>query len=263
MTTIIRFIYFLLLYGVMEIKQALQYSGLAGNEVKVYVALLDLGTALAGEITKKSGVNRTNVYDALDKLIEKGLVSFVIKSNRKYFEATSPDRIIKFLDEKEDELKKKKKMINSIMPEIELKRKLGREPQEATVYKGKKGMKSVAEDILRTKKELLVFGAEGNFMEIFKHYAAKWHKTRKELGIPVKIIYNEKIRKKKLKAKFPILKMKFNATMQETPATTWIYGDKVAIVVWSEQPICTLIRSKDVAKSYKQFFDVLWNSSSF
>ena len=247
----------------MEIKQALEYSGLAGNEAKVYIALLDLGTALAGEITKKSGVNRTNVYDALDKLIEKGLVSFVIKANRKYFEATSPDRIIEFLGEKEDELKNKKKMINSIMPEIELKRKLGREPQEATIYKGKKGMKSVAEDILRTGKELLVFRAEGNFMEKFKHYAIKWHEKRRKLKIPIRIIYNERIRKNKLKIKSPLLKMKFNSTMDETPATTWIYGDKIAIIVWSEQPICTLIRSRDVAKSYKQFFEVLWKSSRF
>ncbi len=247
----------------MDIKQVLEYSGLAGNEAKVYIALLDLGTALAGEITKKSGVNRTNVYDALDKLIEKGLVSYVIKANRKYFEATAPDRIIKFLDEKEEELKKKKKLINSIMPEIELKRKLGREPQEATIYKGRKGLKSVTEDVLKTKKELLVFGAEGKFVELFTHYAAQWHKRRKKLGIPVKMIYNEKLRKKKLNAKFPILKMKFNAMLYETPATTWIYGDKVAVVVWSDQPICTLIRSRDVAKSYKQFFNVLWESSSF
>ncbi len=245
----------------MNEKIALEQAGLSGNEAKIYLSLLELGSAMAGEITKKSGVNRTNVYDALERLIGKGLVSYVIQSNRKYFEATLPDRIIKYLDEKENELKRKKKLIHSILPELELKRKLSKEPQEATIYKGKKGIKSIAEDVLKTKKELLTFGAEGKFVDVFTHYAQQWHIRRKKLNIPVKIIYNERIRHKKSKAKFPILKMRFNAHLYDTPATTWVYGNKVAIVVWSDQPIATLIRSKEVADSYKQFFDILWKDS--
>ena len=246
----------------MEVKVILEDAGLAGNEVKVYLALLELGSALAGEITKKSGVNRTNVYDALDKLIDKGLVSYVIKANRKYFEASNPERIISYLSEKENEFKRKKENINSILPELESKRKLGKDQQEATIYKGKKGLKSIAEDVLKTKKELLAFGAEGRFVELFTHYAEQWHMRRKKLKIPVKIIYSEKVRKIKSKANFPILKMRFNHSIYDTPATTWIYGDKVAIVVWSDQPITTLIRSKELVKTYKQFFKFLWNNSN-
>ena len=55
--------------------------------------------------------------------------------------------------------------------------------------------------------------------------------------------------------------MRFNASLYDTPASTWIYGDKVAIVVWSEPIIATLIRSKEVSKSYKQFFEFLWKNS--
>ncbi len=245
----------------MDVKIALKEAGLSGNEVKVYLALLELGSALAGEITKKSGVNRTNVYDTLDRLIEKGIVSYVIKANRKYFEATSPKRIIKYLDEEWKKTEIKKKIISSFLPELELKRRLSKEPQEATIYKGKKGIKSIAEDVLVQKKELLAFGAEGNFVKIFKHYAAQWHIRRCKLKIPIRIIYNEKIRKEKKSAGFKILKMRFIPEIYESPATTWIYGDKVAIVVWSDQPIGTLIRSKEVAKSYKTFFEILWNNS--
>ncbi len=245
----------------MNIKSILEETGLAGNEIKVYLSLLELGSALAGEITKKSGVNRTNVYDALDRLSEKGLVSYVIKSNRKYFESTEPERIIKYLDEKENNIKRKKRLVNSIIPELEIKRKLSKEPQEATIYQGKEGIKSIAEDVLKTKKDLFAFGAEGKFVEHFTHYADQWHLRRKKLKIPVKIIYNEKVRYIKSKAKFPILKMRFNSNMYDTPATTWIYGYKVAIVVWSTKPIATLIRSKEVANSYKQFFDILWKDS--
>jgi HTH-type transcriptional regulator, sugar sensing transcriptional regulator len=245
----------------MDTISVLEKIGLAGNEVKIYISLLELGSALAGEITKKSGVNRTNVYDALDRLLEKGLVSYVIKNNRKHFEATEPERIIKYLEEKENNIKREKRLVNSIIPELAVKRKFSEEPQDATIFEGKNGIKSIAEDVLRTKEELFAFGAEGRFVEQFTHYAKQWHLRRKLLKIPVKIIYNEKLRNKKAKAKFPILEMKFNSKMHDTPATTWIYGDKVAIVVWSTKPVATLIRSKEVANSYKQFFDILWKTS--
>ncbi|MBI2548317.1 hypothetical protein HYW21_03120 [Candidatus Woesearchaeota archaeon] len=245
----------------MDVKSILEEAGLAGNEAKVYLALLDLGSTLAGDVTKRSGVNRTNVYDALDKLIEKGLVSYVIKANRKYFEAASPTRIIKYLDEREEEIKRKRELVNSVLTDLETRRKLNKEPQEATIYKGKKGLRSIAEDVLKTKKELLVFGAEGRFVDIFQHYAEQWHMKRGLLKIPIKIIYTEKTRKKKATAKFPISQIRFNPHVYDTPATTWIYGDKIAIIVWSDQPIATLVRSKEVTHSYRQFFTVLWNSS--
>jgi len=246
----------------MDVQLALESAGLSGNEIKVYLSLLDLGSALAGEITKKSGVNRTNVYDALDRLTEKGLVSYVIQANRKYFEAAAPHKLVKYLEEKEQEIKKKKELIITILPALEKRRKLSREPQESTIYKGRQGLKSVAEDVLGTKKPIFIFGAEGQFVELFTHYAQSWHARRGKLNIPLRIIFNEKLRSVKLTADFPKTEMRFNSRFYDTPSTTWIYGDKVAIIVWSEQPLVTLIRSKDVALSYKQFFDLMWRNSS-
>ncbi len=245
----------------MDVKPALESAGLSGNEIKVYLALLDVGSALAGEITKKSGVNRTNVYDSLDRLTERGLVSYIIQANRKYFEATKPERLLKYLDEKEQEIKSKKDLIAAALPELEQRRKLSREPQEATIYKGRKGLKSVAEEVLNTKKPMLAFGAEGRFVALFTHYAEQWHMRRGKLNIPLKIIFNERLREIKSNAHFPKSQMRFNAHLYETPATTWIFGDKVAIIVWSEQPLVTLIRSPEVAASYRQFFEIMWKDS--
>lgn len=245
----------------MEIKTVLESIGISGNEIKVYLALLDLGSALAGEITKKSGVNRTNVYDALERLTERGLVSYVVQANRKYFEAAKPDRLIKYLEEKEQDIKNKKGLVAAVLPELEKRRTLSREPQEATIYKGRQGLKAVAEIVLDTKKPMLVFGAEGKFTELFTHYAEQWHQRRGRLKIPLKIIFNERLRDVKSKANFPKAQVRFNAQIHEVPATTWIFGETIAIVVWSEQPLVTLIRSKEVAAAYKQFFMILWKDS--
>lgn len=43
-----------------------------------------------------------------------------------------------------------------------------------------------------------------------------------------------------------------------SPTTTFIYGDKTVIIIWSENPIATMIKSKDVVKSNKNHFELLW-----
>lgn len=37
-----------------------------------------------------------------------------------------------------------------------------------------------------------------------------------------------------------------------------IYGDKVALTVWTERPIAIVIRSNEVSKSFRNYFQLLW-----
>ncbi len=245
----------------MEVEKILREAGLAGNEAKVYLALLDLGSVTAGEIAKTSGVNRTNVYDALRSLAEKGLVSHIKKAERRYFEAASPGKFIHYLEEKEDEVRERRQSLEEIVPELEMKRSLSKEQQEATVYTGRKGLKAVAEDVLRTGTELLVFGAEGRFMEMFRTYSRNWHRRRANARVGMKIIYSDKLREEKSAEALPMAEMRFNQKLYDTPSTTWIYGSKVAVIIWSDHPVATVIRSEKAANSYRQFFRVLWRSS--
>ena len=60
--------------------QNLVNLGLTEGEAKVYTALLGTGSSTVGPIVKASGVASSNIYDILERLIEKGLVSFIIKS---------------------------------------------------------------------------------------------------------------------------------------------------------------------------------------
>ena len=53
----------------------LKEIGLTDTEIKIYLALLSLGATSAGKIVEDTGIYRKNLYDALNKLIEKGLTS--------------------------------------------------------------------------------------------------------------------------------------------------------------------------------------------
>ncbi|MFQ5531484.1 MAG: TrmB family transcriptional regulator [Candidatus Nanoarchaeia archaeon] len=241
----------------METK-LLEELGLTKNEVKVYLALLELGTTSAGPLIKKTEMHRAAVYDLLEFLIDKGLVSFVIKANRKYFEAQDPSRLTEYLNEKKQELMRKEIELKQLIPLLREKRVLSHEEQEGTVFKGKKGLKSVFEDILKEKSSWFVFGATGQFKELFPAYFIHFHKRRSKLNILLKIIFNENIRKTHREKELENYQIKYIPESHITPSTTYVYGDKVAIILWSKEPMAFVMRSKQVAESYKTFFNLLW-----
>jgi len=86
------------------IEQTLKSIGLTGGEIKVYLALLELGTSSVGKIIKRSGISGSKTYEVLDRLSNKGLVNSIIKNNVKYFEPSSPDKILSYLEEKQEDI---------------------------------------------------------------------------------------------------------------------------------------------------------------
>src|SRR3989338_11592767 len=119
----------------------LKQLGLSEGEIKVYFALLELESSTVGKIIEKAGVPDSKIYTIMEKLKEKGLASFVIKNNVKHFQASDPKNILRLLNEKEKAIIAQKKEIEEkILPEIEKKRKLTEDKQEAVVYESMEGL---------------------------------------------------------------------------------------------------------------------------
>ena len=89
----------------------LEYLGLSHNEAITYRALLKIGETKTGEIVKQTNLHRVLIYDALDSLIKKGLASYIIKENIKYFRAADPETLKSFIVERE-------KMADKLIPEL-------------------------------------------------------------------------------------------------------------------------------------------------
>ncbi|MBI5390633.1 hypothetical protein HZB02_04035 [Candidatus Woesearchaeota archaeon] len=240
----------------------LEQIGLTKNETKVYLALLTLGSTSAGPLIKNVGMHRAAVYDVLDLLTDKGLVSYVIKANRKYFEAQDPDRLLEYLATQKQDLLSKEEKLKQFLPELQLKRKLSTEEQEATLYKSKNGLKSLFEDILTEKSPWFVFGATGKFKELFHAYFIHFHNRRAALKIPLRIIFNNGMRGQKREEDLTLCEIKYLQDSYISPSTTFIYGDKVAVINWSSEPVAFVMRSKQVANSYRSFFGILWETAT-
>lgn len=236
-------------------KQILLQLGLTGNEADIYLALLELGPSQVSKIVEKTRINRTNIYDRIERLISKGLVSYVIKNNRKNFYAAKPERIMRYLEEKEDQIQDEKEALRSILPELEQIQPAS-SGETVEVYEGKEGLKTILEDIIRTKQNILTYGSEGNFSQVLRHYFKHYLKRLEKSGIKMKVIFNHDDSKKPFSWGFA--QVRYIQKEFKTPTETTIYGDKVAIFLLREKPKAILITSKAIADSYKTHFNLLW-----
>src|SRR3989344_8253028 len=88
----------------MDAKTALAELGLSDGEIKVYLSLLKLGTVPVSRIKEDTGLHRTTIYDFVEKLLQKGLVSYVVRGNVKVYRAADPGKLKDFLGEKQSAL---------------------------------------------------------------------------------------------------------------------------------------------------------------
>ncbi|MFC1734189.1 TrmB family transcriptional regulator, partial [candidate division KSB1 bacterium] len=189
----------------------------------------------------------TNIYDTLEKLREKGLVAHVIKENRKYFSASDPDKILDYINEREEE-------IRSILPELKSYTTFPRSESIVEVYKGKEGLKTVLKDILKEGKDYVVLEEEGYIQKILPHFYPQFNKKMNKKRIKVKVLTKNV---KKI-AKRSLMHIKSLPEFLSFPSATVVYGNKIAIFVWDEPYHAILIKSKQVANSYNNFFNALW-----
>src|SRR3989338_11613851 len=90
----------------MEVEFILREYGLSHKEINVYLSLLQTGISSVNRISNKSQIQRTTTYDVLKSLKEKGLVSFVTKNKKTFFEAVHPSKLISILREKQNKINK-------------------------------------------------------------------------------------------------------------------------------------------------------------
>lgn len=235
---------------------SLKESGFSPSEIKIYLYLLNNGASYATEISFKTKINRTNVYEALDRLITKGVISFITRNKVKWFEAKPAKSLLTLLKEKEEELKITK---NNLLDDInKLIINPDRKSLEANVFIGKKGIRMLFEEILEKAKPISLIAAQLQFQKLFGPYFELWHKKRIEKKIKQRTIFPEGF-KRKLK-KRALLTYKFVDNKFTNPTTTIIYGDNCLFIQWTKDPIAIKIQNKEIAKSHLNYFNMLWNS---
>ncbi len=236
----------------MNTEIILQDLGLSEGEIKTYLTLLKRGSSTVAKIKEESGLHRTTVYDFLEKLMQKGLVSYVVQGGVNYYNASQPERLKQLLKEKAEKL-------DMIMPDLENLARLPKDEIKVEVYKGKQGFNTVLNKIIATKKDMYGFGFEEEKYEqldpiLMQQYFRKCNENKIKENVFVK-------RNTTFLYKHPHIKYHFLPDDYFNPNPSMTFGNYVAIQVW--EPLTTiLIENKALADAYKKHFNFLKDQSS-
>ncbi|MFC1697599.1 TrmB family transcriptional regulator [Nanoarchaeota archaeon] len=239
--------------------------GLTKGEIKVYLALTRLGESTVGPIVSESKVTKSKIYDILDRLIEKGLVGYIIKSGTKHFTSNDPHMILEYISKKEDELKTTKQEVTEILPQLLFQRGTASQKRVAEIYEGLQGIKAIRNELISTfnsNDTMLVLGAPKIANVKWEGWFLDFHKKRIKNNIQLKIIYNADARKYgEIRTKMKLTQVKYLPNDQVSPNWINIFPEAVLFILILKTPIAFVVRDKDLANSFRSYFKIMWNIS--
>ncbi len=241
-------------------EQLLAEIGLTKGEIKVYLTLLKLGETTTGKIIEEAQISSGKIYEILEKLIRKGLASFIIKEKTKYFSAASPNRILDYLHEKEKIIEEKEQELLKELPLLLSIEKVGKKEYETSLFKGFKGIQTAifeALEDLTEKDDILAMGIISYKKEQYNILWQRWHKERINKKIICKVIFSDKNTDYyKAFKKMKFTEVKFLQGI--TPSAIDIIGKRVLIFTYGEEASCLSIKNPEIAQSFKTFFETMW-----
>lgn len=253
-----------MLLNIMD-SSLLKKAGLTNGESKVYLALLELGTSTTGPIVEKSKVSRSIIYRILEKLMEKGLASQVIKEKTKYFQATQPHKILEYVEEREFDLNKSKEEIKKILPELISKQKASRQ-SEVQLYLGLKGVRTAYEHIyfeLSKGDEFCFLGILPILSEDQEAYWTKDQKRRISTGIKCRLLFNKNTPEWMIKDRnrYKDCDARLMPSSIKTPAMFMTYKNTTLIILQYPNAIAIEIKNQDIKNSFQAYFEEYWKRS--
>ena len=234
----------------------LRKIGISDGEISVYSALLELGLTTINEIHEKTGIERRNIYDILNKLVGRGLVSYIRENKKRYFQIAHPSRIVGYIEEKKHGLEIVKKEIEKELPSIINKFESEKYEINAEIYRGPEGIKTVWEDMLNY--DTIMWIGSGRYVpKKLPHFFASWNKRR--IKRRIKILNLLRYEFKKEITPFKLEHVKFlPKEFSVNPIAIGIYGNKVVNFLLGEMFFAFVIESKELAENYKSYFRYLW-----
>lgn len=242
-----------------EYESYLVNLGLKRNEAKVYLACVHLGPATVSKICAISGLQRTYVYDILEDLNVKGLVSFSKKAHITTFTALSLE---KFKQIQEQKLAR----YSAVLPEMKLFEKVGIQLPKVRYYEGLDGVKSAIMDTLSVGNggEILLYVSGVGLWDKEKSFAQDYINKRVKKNIKIRAIAEDNPETRFWTDKDKeVLRTTRLVPVGLYPFTNEIdiYGDKVLFTSLTDEILAVAVESKSIATMQRAIFELAWRGA--
>ncbi len=230
--------------------ELLKELGLSDAETKIYIALLKKNNSTISEISHRTGLHRTNVYDYSEKLKEKGLVSFHLESNKKILRALDPESLLDYLKEKEYK-------ITQLIPELKSIQNKSNEKVIVEIFKGKQGIKTVIKDILQKKEEVIGNSVAGQLRKYLPEFSEYYFREQQKKKIKHKFIFTTGTDNPFT----DFYEIRYLPKEFESQTFNLCYGNTLLNIIWEPEMIAIRIISKEIADNYTKHFNLLWKTA--
>lgn len=242
-------------------EQVLQKLGLNKKEAKVYLLLLNNRGLTPPQVAKQTGETRMNAYAILDSLVEQGL-AFKKEVDKKFtYSSENPTKLKIILRRKEEDAAQASKDLASIMPNLLANFRISQNKPGVLYLEGVGNFKTVYEDILRTKSDVVVFPSRAKMkipglQELVEDYRIRFKKA----GIKTRTLYREEVRGllKKDEARKKGLEIRF-WDAEKLDAQIIVYGDNVVLNTFTDTVFTTVVTDPIIAKTMGVIFDAAWS----
>ena len=140
----------------MSIQAQLQKLGFSEKEVKVYLALLASGSAVASDIAKRAKIKRSTTYVILDLLAERGLVSVVERRGIRLYTGAPAEQLVQHLQNMAARYAGLADAAKDLIPALKASRTEHAPAPKVQMFEGSEGIKTVYEDTLASLEAIRV-----------------------------------------------------------------------------------------------------------
>lgn len=238
-----------------KLAATLSEIGLTLGEAQVYIALLSLGPTTALKVARLTGIKRTTVYLAFERLLKLGIATHVERGLKRLLVAEPPQRLESLIERRADEFR-------SVLPELNSLFSL--EGVEAVIkkYEGIDALRTAYDSLLaslRLHDSYCVYGDPARWDLLDKHYFKKYIEKRLRTPLSTRVIlvgtdvgrrYQET--QKNFQEEVRLLPQGISLDVNMT-----IVKDRILIHQLNE-PVLYEIYTKGIVSMQQQMFDVLW-----
>ena len=248
----------------MEIlNDILSQTGLSEAEDTTYSTLLSNGSMSILELSQKSSITRTNLYNILTSLEQKGLVEKDTTKKSIHYIPKPPREIEKLLELKEKHIFMAKNTFGLLIGNLQSQYNLISSKPTITYYEGFEGLKTVYQDILDSRKNILLFrSTHDDKRNDVDTLIQKQITEQVKRGIKARVIGPPEDDARQLYTTLDQLHLvdeRFVTNFNfDLPAQILIYHTKVAIITIRDEIVVTLIDNPAIAETFTILFNFIW-----
>ncbi len=240
----------------------LEKLGLNRNEARVFRALVKNGPSIASDLVRITGFHRNIVYDNLDKLVERGLAGYIVEDGRRVYSASAPEAVLEMLERERRELDERGRLAERLLPQLRAESRKRAKVQAAVLYRGVNGLRAVLREVLDAGGYLTMGVSNESVAVMGVDYWKGFIDKVGKMGVRERLLLNHDFDLSLLPITRPRLtEARVLPREFDMPTEIMVYGDKVAVVVYSDPPVATVIQDAHAVRSFTRHFDYLWSLS--